>query len=53
MICPGTGRTKHVSDYNVLMKQAPCPMCGKVVKISIPDKEMHGNTAKWSKHSVK
>jgi hypothetical protein len=53
MICPGSGRLKHVSDLNVLLKTAPCPNCGKVVKISIPDKEMHCNTAKWSKHTVK
>lgn len=53
MRCPGSEKLHHVSDYNVLLKQAPCPACGKKVSITIPDKKMYGNRAKFPKHSKK
>jgi hypothetical protein len=52
MKCEGSGKTSHVSDYNVLMRTAQCPWCYTKVRISIPDFKMHGNVAKFSSHRV-
>jgi len=49
--CEGSGTTSHVSDLSVMEKQAACPRCHKKVKITIPNKELHGNVAKFSSHS--
>lgn len=49
--CEGSGTKSHVSDLSVMDKQATCPVCHKKVKITIPDKDMHGNVAKFSSHS--
>lgn len=50
MKCTGSGTKASVSDYCVLMLQAHCPVCQTKVKISIPDKDMHCNTAKFASH---
>lgn len=49
--CEGSGIKSHVSDLAVMAKMATCPSCHKKVKITIPDKDMHANVAKFSSHS--
>lgn len=51
-MCPFSGEKCYVSDYNVIVKQAECPRCGRKVKISIPDPYMHENVAKFSRHKA-
>lgn len=53
MYCKGSGTRSHVSDLNVMFRQANCPVCHKKVKITIPDRKMQGNVAKFSKHVAK
>lgn len=53
MICSGSNTLHSVSDYNVLLMEALCPVCGKRIKITIPDRELHGNRAKFPKHQKK
>ena len=53
MICSGSLKLHCVSDYNVTLRQALCPACGKKVKITIPDLAEHGNRAKFPKHARK
>jgi hypothetical protein len=53
MICLGSGLKIIVSDYCVINKETRCPHCEKKVKLSIPDKEWHCNTAKLARHSDK
>ena len=48
--CEGSGNLIHVSDYDVHAKKTVCKYCGQSVRISIPDKKMHGNRAKLAKH---
>lgn len=50
-MCPGSGIKRHVSDYDVAVRKAACPICGRKVKITIPDRKWHGNTAKFGKHA--
>ena len=50
MQCTGSEEKSSVSDYNVITRKAHCPVCGKVVKITIPDRKMHSNIAKFAKH---
>ena len=52
MICINSGKKQIVSDEVVMDKRCICRECGQYVKITIPDKRMHGNTAKFAKHSV-
>ena len=52
MICSGSGTKSYVSDGAVIDKMAICPICGKKVKITIPDRKMYGNLAKFSKHTL-
>jgi hypothetical protein len=35
MKCPGSNIQTQVSDYNVLMRKAPCPVCDQQVKIML------------------
>jgi hypothetical protein len=51
MICEFSGRTSYVSDYSIICKKTRCPKCDQMVKISIPDKELNGNIAKFGRHS--
>jgi len=51
MLCDGSNIKRNVSDYSVLVRKASCPVCQRKVKITIPDRKMHGNTVKFSKHS--
>jgi phage/plasmid primase-like uncharacterized protein len=51
MKCTGSGTKTSVSDYCVMFRQAHCPVCGKMVKITIPDRKMNGNVAKFANHS--
>lgn len=51
--CKGSGLQRHVSDYNVYNKTAQCPICKQTVKITIPNKKLHSNTAKFGSHSIK
>jgi hypothetical protein len=52
MKCKGSSTKRVVSDYNVIVREARCPFCNRKVKITIPDKKMHCNTAKYMAHSV-
>lgn len=53
MICLGSGIKEIVSDFSILNRKARCPICGNKIKITIPDAYMHGNTAKFARHSDK
>ena len=53
MTCDGSNTRHHVSNYQAAFRQAPCPVCGKQLKITIPDRKMHGNTARFPKHVPK
>jgi len=48
--CTGSGKLSSVSDFNVLTKHANCPVCHQKVRITIPDRKMHANRAKFAKH---
>lgn len=49
--CPGSGIKRHISDYCVLNGKANCPICDAPnIKISIPDRKMHGNVARFAVH---
>ncbi len=50
--CQGSQMQRHVSDGNVIDRMATCPFCNLKVKITIPDRRMHCNTAKFSNHSI-
>ena len=52
MKCEGSGKSKVVSDLDVMNKNTQCPNCGKKVSITIPNKKAHSNSAKIAKHSV-
>lgn len=52
MVCEGSTAIQIVSDYNVTIKKARCEACGKVIKISFPNKDKP-NLAKFSRHSRK
>ena len=52
MKCEFSGKTSSVSDGDVRNRTAFCPGCGKRVRITIPDKKMHGNTAKFASHAA-
>jgi phage/plasmid primase-like uncharacterized protein len=52
MRCSGSDIVRHVSDYQSVFRSAPCPVCGTKVKITIPDRKWHCNTARFSKHSA-
>lgn len=49
--CEQDKKLASVSDMNKLYGTARCPTCDKKVKITIPDYKMHGNTAKFAKHT--
>ncbi len=51
MKCEKSGLKQIVSDYNVLIKEATCPLCNQKVKISFPDKD-RPNLAKYKSHSI-
>lgn len=53
MKCPGSNLVSSVSDYSVMWRTAECPTCHQKIKITIPDRKMHGNTAKFSVHALK
>lgn len=53
MNCKGSGTKTHVSDLSVMFRKANCPVCHVKVKITIPDRKMQGNVAKFSKHPAK
>ena len=46
--CTGSDKLTHTSDYNVMIKKTPCPVCGKLVKTS----GAKAGKVKISKHSV-
>ena len=50
MRCEGSGKKRHVSDYDVINKKSRCEYCGKKVRITIPNSGLHCNVAKFSKH---
>lgn len=52
MICEGSNTKSYVSDYNAVLKKARCNSCGKVVKVTFPNKELP-NLAKFPRHSRK
>jgi hypothetical protein len=51
MICEFSGKTMSVSDYDIISKTARCPSCRQIIKITIPDKVLFGNVAKFRSHS--
>lgn len=51
MPCPGSNTKSHVSDYCAIMRKAVCPVCHKLLKITIPDRKMHASIAKFPKHA--
>ena len=53
MICPGSNTKSSVSDYSVAFRVAHCPVCHRLLKITIPDRKMHGNIARFPKHAKK
>lgn len=52
MICEASGKTMHVSDYDILVRYTKCSVCGKRVKITLPNKKLYGNVAKLNKHTI-
>lgn len=50
--CTFSGKTAHVSDGAVIDRVARCPVCGERVRITIPDKKLHCNTAKFAAHAA-
>ena len=53
MNCEGSNKKRHVGDYESVVRIAACPWCGKKgLKITIPDKKMHGNVAKFPSHQA-
>jgi hypothetical protein len=51
-LCDGSNIKRHVSDYDVAFRRASCPICGRKLKITIPDRKMYGNVARFPKHAV-
>ena len=51
-ICSYSGFKHSVSDHSLYDKKAICPVCQQKVRITIPDKDMHANVAKFVKHTV-
>ena len=45
MKCEFSGKTDIVGDYSIMFKKSNCPKCGRMVKITIPNKNMHSNVA--------
>lgn len=52
MKCEFSGKTDTVDDYSIMNKKINCPKCGIMVKITIPNKKMHSNMAKFASHAI-
>ena len=52
MKCEFSGKTDIVCDYSIMFMKSNCPKCGRMVKITIPNKKTHSNTAKFASHPI-
>lgn len=50
-MCNGSNIKQTVSDYGVITRRAICPECKRLVRITIPDRKLNGNLAKFTPHS--
>ena len=50
-LCEGSNTKSHVSDYDSVFRQSRCPVCHRKLKITIPDRKMHANVARFPKHA--
>ncbi len=51
-LCDMSNKKGYVSDYDVAVRKARCPICLRRLKITIPDRKWHGNTARFPKHAA-
>lgn len=50
-LCDGSNTKGYVSDYDTVVLKARCPTCQRRLKITIPDRKMHANVARFPKHA--
>ena len=51
-LCNMSNQKRHVSDYDVAVRISNCPQCQRQLKITIPDRKMHANLARFPKHAI-